>query len=68
MSDLDFNHLILFLGGVSSTVRINQSLDIFDITNIPSTSLDKKKGLIKESKLKTNINNSDLTDIILIDS
>ena len=69
LSDLDFNHLILFLGGVSSTVRINQSLDIFDITNIPSTSLDKiKKGLIKESKLKTNINNSDLTDIILIDS
>ena len=33
LSDLDFREYILFLGGVSSTVRINDSLNVFDIKN-----------------------------------
>lgn len=63
LSDLKFKHLILFLGGVSSTVRVNESLDIFDISNIKATSLVKlKDGLKEEAISKTYIDISKVTD------
>lgn len=63
LSDLEFKHLILFLGGVSKSVRADETLDIFDISNIKIESLAKlKEGLKNEAISKTYINNSDITD------
>lgn len=63
LSDLDFKHLILFLGGVSSTVRVNNKLDIFSISDLTMPALEKlKEGLKSEAKAKTYIDDSDITD------
>ena len=63
LSDLDFKFLILFLGGVSPTVREDESLFVFDISNIKSSSLEKlKNGLKDEATKKTYIDDSDITD------
>lgn len=63
MSDIDFKEYILFLGGVSSTVREDESINIFDLSNIKSSALlQLKEGLKKEAKEKTYINNSDVTN------
>lgn len=63
LSDLEFKDYILFLGGVSSTVRIDETLDIFDISNIKQSSLSRlKKGLKEEATEKLYINNKDITD------
>ena len=63
MSDIDFKEYILFLGGVSTTVREDESIDIFDLSNIKSSALSKlKEGLKNEAKEKTYINDSDITD------
>lgn len=62
-SELDFSYYLLFLGGVSNTVRIDNSLNIFDISNIKPTSINKiKEGLLEESKEKTYINSESITD------
>lgn len=37
LSDIDFKEYILFLGGVSSTVRVDDTLDIFDWSNVNRT-------------------------------
>ncbi|HDR8505455.1 TPA: hypothetical protein QC450_004882, partial [Bacillus cereus] len=42
-SELDFSYYLLFLGGVSNAVRIDNSLNIFDISNIKPTSINKIK-------------------------
>lgn len=63
LSDIDFKEYILFLGGVSSTVRVDDTLDIFDLSNVNPSALSKlKKGLKKEAEEKTYINDSDVTD------
>ncbi|MBR4635246.1 MAG: hypothetical protein IKO51_02665 [Clostridia bacterium] len=63
LSDLDFKYLILFLGGVSSTVRIDDKMDVFSISNITSPALIKlKEGLKSEAEKKTYIENSKITD------
>lgn len=63
LSDIDFKEYILFLGGVSSTVRVDNTLDIFDLSNIKPSALSKlKEGLKKEAEEKTYINDSDVTD------
>ncbi|MED3201386.1 hypothetical protein ACWKTL_27940 [Bacillus toyonensis] len=55
-SEIEFSYYLLFLGGVSNTVRIDSSLNIFDISNIKPESLNKiKEGLLEESKEKTYI-------------
>lgn len=63
-SELDFGFYVLFLGGVSNTVRIDNSKNIFDITNVKATSLNKiKEGLLEECQEKTYIDSSDtITD------
>lgn len=63
LSDIDFKEYILFLGGVSSTVRVDDTLDIFDLSNVKTSALSKlKEGLKKEAKDKTYISDSDVTD------
>lgn len=63
LSDIDFKEYILFLGGVSSTVRVDDTLDIFDLSNVNFSALSKlKEGLKKEAKEKTYINDYDITD------
>lgn len=63
LSDLKFKDYILFLGGVSSAVRVDDTLDIFDISNIQKSSLSRlKEGLKEEATEKSYINNSDITD------
>ncbi|MGE6551137.1 hypothetical protein ACQKFK_19590 [Bacillus mycoides] len=61
-SEIEFSYYLLFLGGVSNTVRIDNSLNIFDISNIKPTSLNKiKEGLLEESKEKTYIDSDSIT-------
>lgn len=63
LSDIDFKEYILFLGGVSSTVRVDDTLDIFDLSNVKPSALSKlKEGLKKEAEEKTYISDSDVTD------
>lgn len=63
LSDLSFKHLILFLGGVSSAVRIDDTKDVFDITNIKESALVKlKEGLKSEATIKTYVDNIKITD------
>lgn len=62
-SEIEFSCYLLFLGGVSNTVRIDTSLNIFDISNIKIESVKKiKEGLLEESKEKTYINYDSITD------
>ena len=63
VSDFDFSAYVLFVGGVTGTVRIDETKNVFDISNVPSTAYEKMvEGLIEEGKEKTYIENSDLTD------
>lgn len=63
LSDLTFRSYIIFLGGVSPTVRKDDSLNIFDISNVKDTALPKlKAGLKAEANAKTYIANADVTD------
>jgi len=53
-SDIEFYQYILFLGGVSDSVRVNTSQDVFNITNIQTKALEKiKQGLKEECIAKT---------------
>ncbi|HHA4378899.1 TPA: hypothetical protein ACOBUB_002153 [Enterococcus faecium] len=61
VSDLKFDNFILFMGGVSDTVRKDSSKNIFDISNVQEKALKKmKEGLIDECNEKTYIFESDI--------
>lgn len=63
VSDINFKVYILFLGGVSSAVRIDDTIDIFDLSNIKLNALSKlKEGLKKEAFEKIYIDDADVTD------
>lgn len=63
ISDFKFNHYILFLGGVTSTFRINDMESTFNISNIKPTALSMlKKGLEDECFEKTYIDNKKTND------
>jgi hypothetical protein len=62
-SDFDFHQYILFLGGVSSTLRIDPTKDIFDIGNVRSKALTHlKTGLKDECRARIYIDASTATD------
>ena len=62
-SSFAFEQFILFLGGVSNTLRVDATQNIFDISNIKDSSLEKlKQGLKEECLEKTYIENSLVTD------
>ena len=63
VSDFNFSYFILFLGGVSSTVRKDNLLNNFDISNVKESALVKiKEGLIEECTNKEYIDNDDVTE------
>ena len=63
VSEFKFHKYILFLGGVSNTVRKNDKLTRFDISNINDAALIKlKSGLLDECNKKTYISNNDVSD------
>ena len=63
VSEFDFDKYILFLGGVSKTVRKDSSLTRFTHSNINDKVLEKlKSGLKDECKKKTYISDEDITD------
>lgn len=63
LSDFIFSYLILFLGGVSNNVRIDNSKNIFGIENIKPDALIKiVEGLKEESIGKTYINSGQVTE------
>lgn len=63
ISEFEFHKYILFLGGVSNTVRKDDKLTRFTLSNIKDKALEKlKSGLKDECKKKTYIPNEDITD------
>ena len=63
LSDFEFMHYILFVGGVSDSVRIDKSLNVFGISNIAEKSKQKLiEGLKEEAYNKEYIDNQRVTD------
>lgn len=52
LSAFDFSYYILFVGGVSSTFRIDATINTFDISNIKCSALLKLTEGLKEEALK----------------
>lgn len=62
-SEFEFAYFILFLGGVSSTFRIDNNISNFGISNVKESALRKlKEGLKEECASKTYINDEYITD------
>jgi len=62
-SNFTFHKYILFLGGISDSLRIDSTKDVFDTSNIKTKALTNlKKGLKDECIAKTYIDNSSATD------
>lgn len=63
ISDFEFNYYILFLGGVSSSVRNDDTKSIFGISNINASALKNLRcGLLEECKQKTYIDYTKITN------
>ena len=63
MCDFEFADYILFVGGVSSTVRVNDKINSFGIENLKANALLKIiEGLNEEAKNKEYIDDNDITD------
>lgn len=63
ISSIEFKYYILFVGGVSNSLRIDSSKTEFGIENIKERSLKKvRTGLINEAKDKSYIDNALITD------
>lgn len=63
ISEIKFHKYILFLGGVSNTVRKDDTLTRFTVANINENALEKvKNGLKDECKKKTYIADENISD------
>ena len=63
ISDISFNYYILFLGGVTTSFRINESLNTFGIENIKAQAkANMILGLKEEATVKTYIDSASITD------
>ncbi|MED4129956.1 hypothetical protein [Shouchella miscanthi] len=63
LSSLTFNHYILFVGGLTKTIRINNTINIFEIDNVTDKALRSiKLGLKEEAQSKTYIDSTKVTD------
>lgn len=68
LSEFEFAYYILFVGGVSNTLRIDATLNTFDISNITTSAMLKlKEGLEEEANEKGYIDNQDITDENIMD-
>ncbi|MBU4689966.1 hypothetical protein KQ873_02870 [Mycoplasma zalophidermidis] len=63
LSNFEFSCFILFLGGVSNTLRLDNDISSFSISNIKGTALKKiVEGLKEECTNKTYISDEKITD------
>lgn len=63
MSEIAFEAYILFIGSVSSTLRINPALKVFGIENVQESAVKQiKAGIAEEGRSKEYINEATLTD------
>ena len=63
ISAFEFEYYIIFLGGVSSSLRLDDNKKVFGLENIKEASLKKiKEGLLEECKNKTYIEDEKITD------
>ena len=63
LSDFDFSYYILFLGGVTSTLRVDSTKSSFSISNLKPAALNNViLGLKEEALEKTYISNENVTD------
>ena len=63
MCDFDFEDYILFVGGVSKTVRVDDKLNSFGIENVKADAVLKiSEGLKEEARKKKYIADNDITD------
>lgn len=63
MSEFDFTHYILFVGGVCNTFRANANVSSFDISNVTAKSKTSLiEGLREEATKKGYIDNDWITD------
>lgn len=63
VSEFEFDKYILFLGGISNTVRIDDKLTKFTISNVKDSAIKKlKEGLLAECKEKTYIADKDVNE------
>lgn len=68
MSSFDFEAYMLFMGSVSSTLRIDSTLTTFDITNVLPSAIDQiEEGLRQEGTDKEYIDNVTLTNANITD-
>ena len=66
VSEIEFNAYILFLGGVSSTVRRDDSKNVFKIDNIEEKALGKiRNGLKQECEAKEYIESDKIKDELI---
>lgn len=70
LSEINFESYILFLGGISNSVRIDNEKNVFSIDNVNETAIKKiKEGLVEESIEKKyideNMINAELLDNFL---
>lgn len=64
VSEFKFKKYILFLGGVSNTVRNNNNINIFGIDNLKDSAIDKiLEGLEEECRAKEYIDASDIDKV-----
>ncbi|MGN0182707.1 MAG: hypothetical protein ACI4DP_09925 [Candidatus Ornithomonoglobus sp.] len=63
LSDFEFTEYILFIGGVSESFRIDQSINIFGMENVKDKAKESvKKGLKEEALAKQYIDDSQVTN------
>lgn len=63
ISEFDFNEFILFLGGVSTSLRIDSRKNVFRIDNVKEDAKKKiKQGLIEECADKSYIESEDINE------
>lgn len=68
MCDFEFAEYILFVGGVSNTVRVDDELNSFGIENVKADALLKMiEGLKEEARDKEYIDDNDITDTNISD-
>jgi Tfp pilus assembly pilus retraction ATPase PilT len=68
MCDFEFLDYILFVGGVSNTVRVDDEINLYGIENVKTDALQKMvEGLKEEAKDKEYIDNKDITDTNISD-
>ncbi len=63
VSEFEFAYYIIFLGGVTSSLRVDDKLTRFGISNVKDTALERiKEGLKDECKKKTYVDDDKVSE------